>query len=264
MWCGEAVRGAGGVGADQHLRGVRFAGARSGVFWQRGQRHGPGSLTWSAVVLLPGVARAAGSRRGLHRRTRRVVQVSTAAGGSRRSSSRSWLRLLLLRMGDHDRGVDVRSPHLPAASGRRPPRSGSWAQALPRRAADGPQPGQMRAASTRSTHRHAVASEATGPNSSGLIAQHRQIGEGLPAVGDHHRQVHARPGPGRARPRAAPATPPRPSAEPLVSPVASARSASSRAPACPTTPRPSAVTMIFGRDTVAFTRQVPSVNGCGP
>jgi len=40
-------------------------------------------------------------------------------------------------------------------------------------------------------------------------------------------------------------------------PVTSARSASNRAPAWLTTPRPSTVTTTFGREQVRFTQQVP-------
>lgn len=45
----------------------------------------------------------------------------------------------------------------------------------------------------------------------------------------------------------------------VVRPVASARSASKRAPACPTTPEPSADTWSLGREPIPCTQKVPSV-----
>ena len=63
-----------------------------------------------------------------------------------------------------------------------------------------------------------------------------------------------RPGPGHDRARRC-RNPASASPNASVNPVASARSASSRAPAWPTTPRPSALTVIFGRVPVAFTWQ---------
>lgn len=69
-----------------------------------------------------------------------------------------------------------------------------------------------------------------------------------------------RPGPARGRPCRC-RNPARASPNAPVKPVASATSASRRAPACPTTPRSSALTVILERVPVAFTWQVPSVTG---
>ena len=41
--------------------------------------------------------------------------------------------------------------------------------------------------------RHAVGSEATGPNSCRLVAQHGQVGDRLTAVGEHHRHIDRDP-----------------------------------------------------------------------
>ena len=47
--------------------------------------------------------------------------------------------------------------------------------------------------STSDSTRHAVGSEATAPNSSRLVAQDRQVGDRLAAVGEHHRHVDRDP-----------------------------------------------------------------------
>jgi hypothetical protein len=54
-----------------------------------------------------------------------------------------------------------------------------------------------------------------------------------------------------------------PSASPnaAVRPATSARSATSRDPACEATPRPSALTVTTGRVAVVFTYEVPSLSG---
>jgi len=108
------------------------------------------------------------------------------------------------------------------------------------------------ASSIADSSRHAVGSEATNPNSSADRAA-------LPdprsphTVGEHHgqfgrasRPVRRRPGPDHAHGHGV-ATEAESIADPQVSPVTSAISASRRAQALPATARSAAVTVIFGR-----------------
>jgi hypothetical protein len=84
------------------------------------------------------------------------------------------------------------------------------------------------------------------------------LGEGVCC---RHLEAHVRIPPDLLLPRVAA----RASPKPCTSPVAPVTSVNNRAPACPTTPHPSAVAVIFGREPVAFTWKVPSVtNEEGP
>lgn len=90
-----------------------------------------------------------------------------------------------------------------------------------------------------------------------LVQQRTQIADHLPAVGDHHRDVHTTTRRGSCPPR----RDRRPASAVENAPVKPLRSASSRnsaVPACDTTPAPSTVTTGNGRpDLVAFTQKVP-------
>jgi len=106
-----------------------------------------------------------------------------------------------------------------------------------------------------SSTRHAVASEATDPNRSPwLRSTARSAIASPPSASITARSTATRPGscPRSRRRNGANAS--------LIAadrPIASARSATSRVPARPTTPRPSAVTTTFGREEVRFTLRVP-------
>lgn len=105
--------------------------------------------------------------------------------------------------------------------------------------------------STSASSRQAVGVEVTGPKT---VAWSRSTARSAmaspPSAGITARSVAIRPGScpvprGRSGLSAVECA--------AVSPVASARSASSRAPACPTTPEPSALTWNLGRDPIACT-----------
>ena len=85
------------------------------------------------------------------------------------------------------------------------------------------------------------------PEQARLVPQHRQIGDRLPAVGEHHRHIGQHPT-RRMRRTTHPAARRPPRRTPPPDPVAAATSASSRAPTCDTTPRPSADTTTLGND----------------
>src|SRR3954453_21350073 len=87
-----------------------------------------------------------------------------------------------------------------------------------------------------------------------LLAQHVDVTDRLPTVGDHHGQVDQHPAPIVTRP------PPRRASAPdsaSVSPARSARIRSSAVPTCDTTPVPSAVTRKSFAHAVDCTSEVP-------
>ena len=135
------------------------------------------------------------------------------------------------------------------------PVSAACAQASSRARARAPRgSGPAPPSSMPSRTRHAVASEATGPNSSGwLRSTARSAIASPPSASITARSTATRPG---SWPESRWRSGANASLIAADRPVASARSASSRAPAWPTTPRPSAVTTIFGREEVRFTLRV--------
>ena len=144
-------------------------------------------------------------------------------------------------------GPVLRTGHSPAAQAR--------SRAFARAARMAP----SRTASTESTTRLAVGVDATGAEESRLIAQHRQVGETVAAVGQGERHVEQDPArivtplPMHRRRQA--------SLSALVRPTKSAISASSRVPAWAATPLPSAVTDNGGRALLRFTLEVPFSRG---
>ena len=126
------------------------------------------------------------------------------------------------------------------------------------RAPRGPAAIASRSASLiESSTRQQVESEATGPNTAAWSASVAMSLIALTAVGDHHRQIGQHPARIMRGLRRRPVARTPPTAAP-VSVVWSARSASSRDPACDTTPAPSADTSTAGRVRVACTWKVPS------
>lgn len=107
--------------------------------------------------------------------------------------------------------------------------------------------------------RQHVESDATDPNSSGW-STNTAMSEIVcaPSAMAMARSTSTRPGSWRVRGRRSPL---RHSDSSPVNVVRSAKSANNREPACDTTPRPSAVTVILGRVAVAFTSKVPSLPG---
>ena len=237
---------AAGVGADQHpppqvagqLRqrqpghlDVLGGGVRPGVPGPQhdGQR-------------LPGALGAVVGERG-----QRVMEPERLLPGRR--------GLLLLRVRDHDRGVDVDRDQAAVRAGRASPASAQARSRAAARAARIARSARGASAASAPTSRETTGSEATGPASSGCGAQHRDIGQAVPAQRQRHRQVGddlprvvhrpRRPPPGQRRDR------------PWPRPVTRSVSASSSTPAWDTIPVPSADTVILGRRAVFCTWKVP-------
>ena len=215
------------------------------------------TVMWSAAVFAPALP-----GRSSPARNSPVLSRTPGSGGSRR-----WLerrrRLLLLRVADHDRGVHVddqpgqrrprpRSPPAPAA----PVTSARCAQATSRAAARAAATAASSGSSSWSSSRQHGRVRRHRPEQTRLVGQHGDVGDALRAVGDRDRQIDQHPPRIMHRPRPA-QTAPAPPTTRAVSVVRSARSASSRDPACETTPRPSADTTSGGR-AVVCTRKVPS------
>ena len=143
--------------------------------------------------------------------------------------------------------------------GRPPWVSASCAQASSRAAARAARIRASSEVSMPSSSRHAVVSEATGPNSSGTPRRTaRSVIASPPSASIVARSTATRP---RSWPPARRPATARASLKPLVNPVTSAISVNRRVPAWETTPRPSAVTSTRGREPVPFTLRVPSVTG---
>jgi hypothetical protein len=139
-----------------------------------------------------------------------------------------------------------------------PPRvSAACAHATSRAAARAVRSAANPAPSTSDSSRQAVGSDATDPNNSHWSrSTARSAIASPPSATITAKSTATRPG----------SWPPRRCRNPAsarlncsVRPVASATSAKRRAPAWPTTPRPSALTVILGRPRLAFTYRVPSV-----
>ena len=175
-----------------------------------------------------------------------VVQEAQDAGGSRTCLQRRR-RLLLLRVADHDRGVDVQHQpgQLDPGRRRRRHRACRCLRALRPGDLPGRRPrrgdrGQLRRVELGQQPPHGRSP--TPPARTGPAGrQHGDVGDALRTVGDRDRQIDQHPPRIMHRPR--PAQPRQHRRQPRRSAcVRSARSASSRDPACETTPRPSADT----------------------
>ena len=244
----EGVAGAGRVAADQDVVAVAVG---VGDLRQRQVEHG--DVVGGGVR--PGVARHGADRPAL----RRWRRGSTAAGGSRSvffhvlaaCSFSEWQTTIVASRSSTSPGIAY--PATVEDSSR--PVSAACAQATSRACARAARRAASAASSSAASTRHAVGSEATGPNRSGwLRSTARSEIASPPSASITARSTATRPGScpeSRCRNGA--------SASDIAAdrPVASARSASSRAPAWPTTPRPSAVTTILGREEVRFTLRVP-------
>ena len=148
---------------------------------------------WSAVVFDPArpFAQQAGQRlpAAVQEAEQRVVAEGLLPGGSGR---------LLLRVADHDRGVQVEHDPGPADTGRRrgrQPRAGLGRLRpgqFPGLRAGRPEPGQRRTVQIgQQPPRGRVGGHRT--EQVRLVTQDRQVGDRLPTIGEHHREVHRDP-----------------------------------------------------------------------
>jgi hypothetical protein len=88
-----------------------------------------------------------------------------------------------------------------------------------------------------------------------LLPQHPQIGDRLTTVGQHHRQITENPA--RVVPRSTPPTPTGDLGEAVVQAGHRSQITQQPRPGMRDDTRPSAVTVIFGRDVIACTYGVP-------
>jgi hypothetical protein len=107
--------------------------------------------------------------------------------------------------------------------------------------------------------RHAVAVDATGPNSVGWSRSSARcptaaVTDRAAVVGEHHREIGHHPARIMAARRSQPSER---VAERLGQPGLVGHPGSSRDPTCDTTPAPSVVTVIAGREVVGCTSEVP-------
>jgi len=175
----EPVRPAAGVGADQHLAPQ--------VTWQPGQGQ-PGRLDMVGGRVRPSASRPQHDGQRLSAPAGAVV----GEGGHGMEAERLLPRgrgLLLFRVGDHDRGVQVDGGQPAASARRRVP--GQRPCPLPGRGPgrpDGPQrlrqvPGQL---ADQPGH-HRVGRDR--PRKLRLLPQHRDVGQAVPAQGDRGSEV---------------------------------------------------------------------------
>ena len=211
---------------------------------------------WSAAVLLP--ALPAPQRRG-------EELAGVVAERQHRVEAESLLErrrgLFLLAVADHDRGVQVDHQPRQLAPGRASRRERLDPTA--RRAAPtpppAPRPEPMRPRPTARCRVGPAAASTSSPTPPPRTTRPDRPAPQRRRSSSRRRRprppCRPAPDPDHAAPAAC-ADPPAPRPTRAVSVVRSATSASSRDPACDTTPSPSAVAVIFGRVVVACTSKV--------